>query len=79
MLRILPDLYPFSGFLKHSVLCALFVCPYKTSVFVLDCSLMVNNRNGSDSMKTSVFIPWVSLSFCESESQPFAKNPIQNP
>ena len=79
MLRILPDLYPFSGFLKHYVLCALFVCPHKISVFVLDCGLMVNNRNGSDSMKTSVFIPWVSLSFCESESQPFAKNPIQNP
>jgi hypothetical protein len=79
MLRILLDFRPFSGFLKHSVRCALFVCPHRKSVFVLDCSSMLNNRNGSVLMKTGVFVSWVSFSYCESESQPFAKNPIQNP
>jgi len=79
MLRILLDLRPFSGFLNHSVICALFVCPHRKSVFVLGCGSMQNNRNGSVLMKTGVLIPWVSFSHCESESQPFAKNPIQNP
>jgi hypothetical protein len=79
MLRILLDLCPFSGFLKHSVICALFVCPHRKSVFVLDCSSMLNNRDGSVLMKAGVFIPWLSFSYCDSESQTFAKNPIQNP
>jgi hypothetical protein len=79
MLRILLDLCLFSGFSKHSAFCALFVCLHCKYVFVLDCSSMQNDRNGSVSMKTGVFILWVSFSFCESESQPFAKNPIQNP
>jgi hypothetical protein len=67
MLRILLDLRPFSGFLKHSVRCALCVCPHRKSVFVLYCSSMLNSRNASVSLKTGVFIPWISFSYCESE------------
>jgi hypothetical protein len=40
---------------------------------------MLNNPNGPVLMKAVVFIPWFSFSYCESESQTFAKNPIQNP
>ena len=79
MLWILLNLRPLSGFLKHSVLCALYVCPHSNFVFVFDFSSMLNNSNGSVLMKTGVFIPWFSFSFCESESQPYAKNAIQNP
>ena len=79
MLWILLNLRPFSGFLKHFVLCALYVCPHSNFVFVFDCSSMLNNSNGSALMKTGVFIPLFSFSFCESESQPYAKNAIQNP
>jgi hypothetical protein len=79
MLPILLERYPFSGFLKHSVLWVLFVCPHRTSVFVLGCGSMQNNGNGSILMKTGVFISWVSFSYCELESQPFAKKTIQNP
>jgi hypothetical protein len=79
MLRILLDPRPFPGFLKHSVICELFVCPDRKSVFVLDCNLIRNNRNGSVLMKAGMFIPWVSFSYCESGSRPFAKNAIQNP
>lgn len=79
MMRILLDLCPFSGFLKHSVICVLFVCLHGESVFVLDGRSMLNNRNGSVLMKAGMFIPWVSFSYCESESLPFAKNAIQNP
>ena len=37
-----------------------------------------HDRNGSVSMKTGIFIPWVSFSYCESEPQTFAKILIQN-
>ena len=79
MLWILLDLCHFSDLLALSAICPLFLCPHRKSVFVLACSSMLNNRNGSVLMKTGVFTPWLSFSYCESESQTFAKNPIQNP
>ena len=51
-------------------------CPHRKSVFVLGYSSMRNNRNGSVLMKTGVFVPRISFSCCESESQPFAKSGI---
>jgi len=79
MFRILLELCPFSSFLKSFDICALFVCSYRKSVFVLDGNLIRNNRNGSSLIKTEVYIPRFSLSYCEFESQPSVKNPIQNP
>lgn len=79
MLRILPDLCPFSGFLNHFCICALFVCPQGKRVFVFDDRSMLNNRNGSVLMKAGMLIAWVSFYYCESEPQPFDKNAIQNP
>ena len=79
MLRILLDFRPFSGFLKHAVLCMLFVCPYRKSMIVLGFGSMQYNRNECVLAKTRVFIPLASLSDFQPESQPSAKNPIQNP
>jgi hypothetical protein len=79
MLRIRLDLYRFSGFLELSVICALFVCAHRESANVFDCSSMLDNRDGSVLVKTDMLIPRVSFSYCESESQAFPKNPIQNP
>jgi hypothetical protein len=79
MSRILLDFRPMSGFLKHAVLCMLFVCPYGKSLIVLGFGSMQYNRNGCVLAKTGVFIPLVSLSDFQSESQSSAKNPIQNP
>jgi hypothetical protein len=79
MLLILLDLRPFAGFLNHAVLCVLFVCPHRKSVIVLGFGLMPYNRNGCVLAKTGVFIPLVSFSDSQSDSQPSAKNPFQNP
>jgi hypothetical protein len=79
MSRILLDFRPLSGFLKHAVLCMLFVCPYGKSVIILGFSSMLYNRNGCVLAKTGVLIPLVLLSDFQSESQPSAKKLIQNP
>jgi hypothetical protein len=79
MLRILLDLYHFSDFLALSAIYTPLVRPHKKYVFVLGRNSMPNNREQSVLMEKRLFILRVSFAYCEIESHPLFRNPIQNP
>jgi hypothetical protein len=79
MLRILLELYRFSGFLAVPVICMLLVCPHSKYVFVLMSKVMLNNGNGPVLTGKELFIPVISSTSCGPEAHHLVKKPIQNP
>jgi hypothetical protein len=79
MLRILLDFCHFPSVFVLSVICTPLVRPHRKYVFVLDRNSMPNNREQSVLMEKGLFILCVSSAYCEIESHPLFRNPIQNP
>jgi hypothetical protein len=76
MLRILLDLYNFSGFLSLSVICTLLVRPHSNNVFVFDCNFLSNNPDLYEFMKNGLFTSCVLAACCGIQPLPLFKTPI---
>jgi hypothetical protein len=79
MLRILLELYRFSGFLAVPAICMLLVCPRSKYVFVSMSKGMLNNDNEPSLTRNELVVPGISSTYCEPRAHHLVKNLIQNP